>query len=326
MATASFRTKLFLAALSTALIALVVAGLLFARSMRIRTDARLEQTLVAEARLAAELLAGSAVVTPDSPLSVLDLAPIARGGTASSSIAASVALAQRAEEHGFLVIYPAQAANANGSRCWNWFRPEDQDRGSGEPSIIAGITREVASGYRVDARRIFVAGLSAGAAMAVILGRLYPELYAAVGVHSGLPYASAHDVPSAFAAMKGGAASRARTDVSCPTPAIVFHGDRDRTVSARNAEAIVQELTTGSEHCPVSRKIETGTAQGGRSYSRAEYLDPANQSVVEHWTVHGAGHAWSGGSREGTYTDPTGPDASAEMVRFFLSRPRAGTS
>jgi poly(hydroxyalkanoate) depolymerase family esterase len=111
-----------------------------------------------------------------------------------------------AEEHGFLVVYPAQAANANGSRCWNWFRPEDQRRDHGEPSIIAGITREVLSGYRVDPRRIFVAGMSAGASMALILGDMYPELYAAVGAHSGPPYWAAHDVPSALAAMQGGAA------------------------------------------------------------------------------------------------------------------------
>ena len=111
-----------------------------------------------------------------------------------------------ADQHGFLVIYPAQAANANGSRCWNWFRPEDQIRDSGEPSLIAGITREVASAYRIDARRIFVAGMSAGASMAVILGAMYPELYVAVGAHSGLPYGAAHDMPSAFSAMQGGAA------------------------------------------------------------------------------------------------------------------------
>lgn len=242
-----------------------------------------------------------------------------------------------ADRHGFLVVYPAQAANANGSRCWNWFRPEDQDRERGEPSLIAGITREVASAYRVDARRIFVAGLSAGASMAVILGSMYPDLYVAVGAHSGLPYRAAHDVPSAFAAMQGGAApprhfkpaaatSADRTEASNWTPTIVFHGDHDRTVSPRNSDAIVDQATLVGPDRQLVGKVRTGTAPGGRRYSRADYVDPSNQSVVEHWTVHGAGHAWSGGSPDGSFTDPTGPDASAEMIRFFLSQGRAGTS
>lgn len=243
-----------------------------------------------------------------------------------------------ADQHGFLVIYPAQAANANGSRCWNWFRPEDQIRDSGEPSLIAGITREVASAYRIDARRIFVAGMSAGASMAVILGAMYPELFVAVGAHSGLPYGAAHDMPSAFSAMQGGAALPGqfqppaatpsnRAEGSNWTPTIVFHGDNDRTVNARNGDAIVEQVTVvGSDQQPLRANVQTGTAPGGRRYRRTDYVDHANQTVVEHWMVHGAGHAWSGGSPNGSFTDPTGPDASAEMIRFFFSQRRAGTS
>ena len=243
-----------------------------------------------------------------------------------------------ADRHGFLVIYPGQAANANGSRCWNWFRPEDQNRDSGEPSLIAGITREVASTYRVDGRRIYVAGMSAGAAMAVILGTIYPELYVAVGAHSGLPYGAAYDVPSAFAAMQGGgtppgplkrspATSSNRPHASGWIPTIVFHGDDDRTVDARNGIAIVEQATVaGPDHPPLRGNVQTGTALGGRKYSRTDYVDSANQPVVEHWIVHGAGHAWSGGSPSGSFTDATGPDASAEMIRFFYSQRRAGTS
>lgn len=243
-----------------------------------------------------------------------------------------------ADQHGFLVIYPAQAAHANGSRCWNWFRPEDQVRDSGEPSLIAGITREVASAYCVDERRIFVAGMSAGASMAVILGALYPELYVAVGAHSGLPYGAAHDVPSAFAAMKAGGAlagqfqpsaatpSR-RAHGSSGTPTIVFHGDHDKTVNARNGDAIVEQVTVvASDQHPLRANVRTGTAPGGRAYRRTDYVDDANQTIVEDWRVHGAGHAWSGGSPSGSFTDPAGPDASAEMVRFFLSQRRVGTS
>ena len=237
--------------------------------------------------------------------------------------AAGTRMNSLAEEHGFLVIYPAQAANANGSRCWNWFRPEDQRRDLGEPSIIAGITRAVSSTYRVDPRRVFVAGMSAGASMALILGEMYPELYAAVGVHSGPPYWAAHDVPSAFAAMQGGAKP---SQASGSTRTIVFHGDEDRIVHAGNGDAIVERVTNAPGPKLVRGSDQAGTATGGRSYRRTDYLDAANHAVVEHWVVHGAGHAWSGGSRSGSFTDPAGPDASAEMLRFFLSQPRAGTS
>ena len=243
-----------------------------------------------------------------------------------------------AEEQTCLVVYPAQRSDANQAKCWNWFRAADQQRGSGEPSLIAGITREVASTYHVDARRIFVAGMSAGAAMAVILGALYPELYAAVGAHSGLPYGAAHDMPSAFAAMKGGAPPAAlfrhsttilanRAEASGWTPTIVFHGDHDRTVDSRNGDAIIEQITVGGPDSRCLRgNVKTGTAPGGRKYSRTDYVDDANQPVIEHWLVHGAGHAWSGGSPDGSFTDATGPDASAEMIRFFYSQRRGATA
>ena len=224
-----------------------------------------------------------------------------------------------AEQHGLLVAYPAQSANANGSKCWNWFRPQDQVRGKGEPALIAGITAQLASEYRVDPARIYVAGLSAGAAMAVVLGRTYPELFAAVGVHSGLPYRAAHDVGSAFAAMKGSAARTTTADSQVPT--IVFHGDRDHTVAAANGTAVIAQV--GHAGVAVTRtRQETGTAAGGRSFTRTDYSDASGQVVVEDWRVHGGGHAWMGGSTSGTYTDPQGPDASAEMLRFFLQHAR----
>jgi poly(hydroxyalkanoate) depolymerase family esterase len=236
--------------------------------------------------------------------------------------AAGTRMNELAEEHGFLVLYPAQAANANGSRCWNWFRPGDQGRDLGEPSIIADLTREVASANGVDMRRIFVAGMSAGAAMALILGDRYPELYAAVGAHSAPCYWAAHDVPSAFSAMRGGGT---RSPFSSSTRAIVFHGDRDPVVNVGNADAIVEHVM-GFPGSAFHASERAGEAVGGRAYRRKEYLDAASNTAVEHWVVHGAGHAWSGGSASGSYTDPHGPDASAEMVRFFLSQPRAGSS
>jgi poly(hydroxyalkanoate) depolymerase family esterase len=231
-----------------------------------------------------------------------------------------------AEEHGFLVVYPAQAANANGSRCWNWFRPEDQRRDVGEPSIIAGIAREVSSTYRVDPRRVFVAGMSAGASMALILGEKYPELFAAVGAHSGPLYWAAHDVHSAFAVMKNGSGRTYRSPASGCVPTIVFHGDRDRTVNVSNADAVVEHLMSAPGLEQMRSVDAEGTGSGGRRYRRTDYLDRANTVVVEHWVVQGGGHAWSGGSASGSFTDPAGPDASAEMVRFFLSQRRTGTS
>ncbi|MDP3135804.1 MAG: PHB depolymerase family esterase [Burkholderiaceae bacterium] len=239
-----------------------------------------------------------------------------------------------AEQRGFLVVYPAQAANANGSKCWNWFRSEDQDRDRGEPSLIAGITREVVASYHVDERRVFVAGLSSGAAMAVILGATYPDIYAAIGAHSGLPYGAAHDMVSAFGAMKGGKGMPNRTgsDTSRAAgargvPTIVFHGDRDPTVNARNGTEIVEQAIRGyTDEARLQASMRQGATAGGSKYSHTVYADAANQPVVEQWVLHGAGHAWSGGSPQGSYTDQGGPDASAEMIRFFYAQPRAGNA
>ncbi len=224
-----------------------------------------------------------------------------------------------ADQHGLLVAYPAQSANANGSKCWNWFRPQDQARGAGEPALIAGMTTHLLAEFHVDAARVYVAGLSAGAAMAVVLGRTYPELYAAVGAHSGLPYAAASDVGSAFAAMKSGA-KRAQV-MHVPhsrVPTIVFHGDRDATVLHSNGAAIVAQATGADPAGVMATSQDTGTASGGRGYTRTEYRDASGKVFVEDWRVHGGGHAWMGGSATGSYTDPQGPDASGEMVRFFL--------
>ena len=249
--------------------------------------------------------------------------------------AAGTRMNMLADRHGFLVVYPAQAAKANGSKCWNWFRAEDQSRDRGEPALIAGITREVAMLYRVDDRRIFVAGLSAGAAMAIIMGVTYPELYAAVGAHSGLPYRAAHDVPSAFGAMQGNAANAGVSDSrgpfgrersAHPVPTIVFHGDLDSTVNARNGAAIVEQASgPRADELRLRPIVEEGTS-GGRRYRHIAYVDEANQPFIEDWVLHGAGHAWSGGSPSGSFTDARGPDASAEMIRFFFAQRGRGAA
>jgi poly(hydroxyalkanoate) depolymerase family esterase len=234
----------------------------------------------------------------------------------------------RAEEHNCFVAYPAQPVSANPSKCWNWFRPGDQARGQGEPALIVGMTREVMGEYAIDADRVYAAGLSAGAAAAAILGAAYPDLYAAIGVHSGLACGVANDVPSAFVAMRqsrpakkrraaGNASTRA--GFSRIVPAIVFHGDRDTTVHPGNGDQVIAQF--GEAISGLAPTIEHGQAPGGRAYTRTVHLDSSGNAVFEHWVVHGAGHAWSGGSPAGSYTDPHGPDASAEIIRFFLDHP-----
>jgi poly(3-hydroxybutyrate) depolymerase len=224
-------------------------------------------------------------------------------------------------------VYPAQVKAANSSNCWKWFHPSDQARDGTEPSIIADITRKVMREYCVDPDRVFIAGLSAGAAMATIVASAYPELYAAVGIHSGLPIGSAHDVPSAFNAMKVGGKATRRNVTHHVVPAIVFHGDRDHTVHPDNGiRTLAQCLNTTADalqngYLAHAAKIKEGKVKGGRSYIQTTYYDHAKEPVAEHWTVQGAGHAWSGGSGKGSYTDPTGPDASEEMVRFFEAHP-----
>jgi poly(hydroxyalkanoate) depolymerase family esterase len=259
----------------------------------------------------------------------------------ADDFAAGTRMNRLAEEHGFLVVYPEQGATANPTKCWNWFNAQDQMRDQGEPSLIAGIVRDVAQRHGADPRRIFVAGLSAGAAMAVVLGETYPELFAAVGAHSGLAYGSAHDIASAMAAMKGGRSGMARLRnrpgaIPAPrrrarqaVPTIVFHGDRDHTVQHSNGVEIIQHASdahAAGDGTALQTRIEHGTAAGGRSYSRTVHADATGQPLMESWTLHGAGHAWSGGDPSGSFTDGNGPDASAEMIRFFLARQRAGSA
>jgi poly(hydroxyalkanoate) depolymerase family esterase len=240
-----------------------------------------------------------------------------------------------AEELGFLVVYPEQPANANGSNCWNWFDARHQGRGAGEAAILAGLTQDVMRAYPVAPDQVFVAGLSAGAAMAVILGVTYPDIFSAVGAHSGLPYRAATDVPSAFAAMKGQRAAPGKPDqASQAAPAvdrahraprvIVFQGDADQTVSASNASSIVDDASRalaadGSRLTPVQPEL---VQAGGRTARVSRFVDAEGATALEQWMVSGAGHAWSGGHPSGSFTSPEGPNASREMLRFFLNSRR----
>jgi poly(hydroxyalkanoate) depolymerase family esterase len=227
-----------------------------------------------------------------------------------------------ADEQGFVAAYPSQPATANHSACWNWFDRKDQMRGEGEPCIIAGITRAIMAEFDIDAKRVYVAGLSAGGAMALIMSATYPELYAATGVHSGLAYGLATDLPSAFAAMRGDTspvaiAQRKTRPKGVRARTIVFHGECDPTVHPSNAGLIVADARTGFPSA--AQETQHGRSAGGRAYTRTSIRDARGIVHVEHWAIEGLAHAWSGGRPEGSYTDPDGPDASREMLRFFLS-------
>jgi poly(hydroxyalkanoate) depolymerase family esterase len=262
----------------------------------------------------------------------LPLVVMLHGCTQSpDDFAAGTRMNQLAEEHGCLVLYPAQDAAANASRCWNWFSPAHQGRDRGEPAIIAGMTRQVVQEFGLDERRVYVAGLSAGGAMALIMGMTWPDLFAATGVHSGLAFEAANDLPSAFAAMRDGAPAARPGRTPRPrriVPTIVFHGDGDGTVHPRNGDQIIeawQRVMSADGGAPAPL-VESGRAEGGHGYTRTRSRDAGGRVVLEQWLVHGAGHAWSGGSPAGSYTEPKGPDAARAMLRFFYEHPMAAAA
>jgi poly(hydroxyalkanoate) depolymerase family esterase len=258
--------------------------------------------------------------------------------------AAGTAMNERAREQGFFVLYPQQSSDANPSRCWSWFEHKHQERGRGEPALIASLTQAVIKQHGMDARRVYIAGLSAGGAMAVIVAAAYPELFAAVGVHSGLPSGAASNVAEALMVMKSGhvgivertwggradAAAKALLEPQIPLPTIVFHGDQDQTVHPRNGEQVLAAAlgaaaSADDSHArPSGRaRVEQGVSAQGRRYTRSTQHGDQGQALTEHWLVHGAGHAWSGGHASGSYTDASGPDATLEMLRFFFDHPKA---
>lgn len=236
----------------------------------------------------------------------------------AAGFARSTRMNELADELGFIVLYPEQAASANFARCWNWHSPANQLRGAGEPAAIAELTRHALAATRANPARVYIAGISAGGAAAAIIGSAYPDLYAAVGVHSGLSRGAITSMSGAMLAMRDGIDPGASGGkASKPLPTIVFHGDQDSVVHPSNAKGFHSQLRRSGRTALVE-KLDAGRSAGGRNYTRARYFRGGTM-LLEEWTVHGSGHAWSGGSAAGSFTDPAGPDASREMMRFFLA-------
>ena len=238
----------------------------------------------------------------------------------ADDFAAGTGMNEAAREQGFFVLYPEQSQSANASRCWNWFQPADQQRGSGEPALIATMTQAMIKKHGIDPRRVYIAGLSAGGAMATIVAEAYPEIFAAVGVHSGLARGAATNVMEAFTVMQSGDTSRAERaagiNLQLSVPTIVFHGDQDQTVHPRNGEQVIAAVLREDANA----EVERGVSPKGRRYTRSRHVDKRGKRLAEHWLVHGAGHAWSGGDVAGSFTDASGPDATREMLRFFFAQ------
>jgi poly(hydroxyalkanoate) depolymerase family esterase len=258
--------------------------------------------------------------------------------------AASTGMDALAESTGFLVVYPEQPTSANPIRCFRWFEPAHQSRGAGEPSIVAGIVGQIGGRYTIDSDRVYAAGFSAGAGLAVILGATYPDVFAAIAVGSGLEYKAASSAGGASGAMSGGGpnpqtqgdlAFRAMGSFSRVVPTLVFHGSGDTTVAPVNGEQIISQWAQtsdraddGTDNNSIDDRAdasETATAPGGRRYTHTTYLDARGGPVMEKYLVEGMGHAWSGSS-SGSFTDPRGPNQSSIVWAFFRAHPRAGSA
>ncbi|HUD90402.1 alpha/beta hydrolase family esterase [Sphingobium sp.] len=239
----------------------------------------------------------------------------------ATDFAAGTEMNRLADELGVLVLYPQQSPKANLGRCWNWHDPVNQERGKGEPAIIAGLTRHAIALGRANASRVYIAGISAGGAAAAIIGAAYPDLYVAVGVHSGVARGNVRSLSGAIAAMRGRNGSGPTGKLPRQLPTIVFHGDNDRVVHPSNAGGFLTNLERSTAG-PLISRAHAGVSPGGRHYSRRIHRSHAGEILLEDWTIHGGGHSWSGGSAAGSHTDPAGPSASREMLRFFLSRRR----
>ena len=238
----------------------------------------------------------------------------------AADFAAGTGMNGLADELGFLVLYPEQSASANLHRCWNWHRPGDQRRGRGEPAAIAALTHHAILACRANPARVYIAGMSAGGTAAAIMGIAYPEIYASIGVHSAVANGKVSTLAGALSAMRTGRAGNIADKSARTPPTVIFHGDGDKIVHPDNADGFLGGFQTKRSKPTVGQTCK-GRSDGGRDFTRTIYRSATGEVVLESWTIHGGGHAWSGGSRAGSYTDPAGPDASREIMRFFMAHP-----
>jgi poly(hydroxyalkanoate) depolymerase family esterase len=265
----------------------------------------------------------------------------------AADFAAGTRMNQLAEQYGFIVVYPQQTRRANRTLCWNWFRSAHQFRDRGEPAMIADMVqavREDTSQWTIDSNHIYVIGASAGAAMAVILGATYPDIFAAIGVHSGIEYQAVTNIISGLTMMRHGGpdpilqgqrAYEAMGSYKRVVPIIVFQGTHDRIVPPISGDQVVQQwmqtnhLASHGLYVADFKNPTTttsGQVPGGYAYTAYTWKDSKGDEVQAYWKIHGLGHAWSGGSPAGSHTDPQGPNASEAMYQFFMHHPRAGAS
>jgi poly(hydroxyalkanoate) depolymerase family esterase len=286
------------------------------------------------------------IYTPTKPVANPPLIVMLHGCTQNpTDFSAGTQMNVVAEKLGWVVVYPEQPSSANQNECWNWFVAADQARDQGEPALLAAITQQVVQQSGCDPKRVYVAGISAGAAMSVILGATYPDIFAAIGVCSGLEYAAATSTSGAYTAMasggpspqtQGDAAWAAMGSAARLVPVMVFHGSSDYTVATVNGEQIVEQWLRTDDLAPNGQphgKLSTtpthttkGTAPGGDTYTLNEYCDPTGRTIVAYCLVDGMGHAWSGGSTAGSYTEPKGPDASTMLTQFFAANTLTGAA
>lgn len=233
---------------------------------------------------------------------------------------------QAASDAGVVVAWPEQTAEHQQLKCWSWYEPAHQAARAGEPALVAGITREVMATHAIDPRRVYIAGVSAGAAMAVNTAASYPELYAAVGTHSGIPYRAASDVAHAWAVMRTGTSDPAILAYALQDalggramPLIAIHGGADPVVSPVNSRQLAAQWAGVLRLQSTTPERST---TGGLAVERTVWPGADGKPVIELWIVDGLAHAWSGGSKDGTYTDPRGPDATKVILDFLLSHPR----
>jgi poly(hydroxyalkanoate) depolymerase family esterase len=239
-----------------------------------------------------------------------------------------------ADRHGFVLAAPRQSRAHQPGGCWRWYESGHQVRGAGEPAILAGIAAEMVAErarWRIDPSRIYAAGLSAGGAMALILAVTYPDVFAAVGVHSAPAYRTASTGRKALAAMHGRAAAPAPVPGARTAPLILFQGSADSVVHGRSGRLVVDQWlaqheagSTGSrDGMRITRtRGSTKRTPDGRRYTVTRWYTARGRKQLEYWDVDGLGHAWSGGIADGSYSDPRGPRASTAMWQFFATHSR----